>query len=853
VLKAWLASALLCLVAACGGGGSSEPANEPPHAAVLASGDVRADGGAMAITLGGLLRLDASGSTDQDADDLSYEWSLSSRPAGSTAAFTGGTGPVVEWTPDAMGTYTFTLKVTDAHGATATADVSVTVDNHPPASSLLVTPQFTAEPSTAPTQSVTVGAVVLLDANASTDPDGDALSIAFELIAKPAGSSAALTTAGKSARLTTDAKGLFKVQVTGNDGRGGSFVSIYSFDADNLVPNPVVAATVDAVVAQGGSQTIQASVGYDVVLNSGASTDPDGNAITRAWTMNSRPAGSSATLSSSNAQSTGLSPDVLGDYVVLLTVTDSHGAKSEYTTTVSVNNRRPVANIATNATPQSLPSAPAVLVPLGTTVTLRGSLSTDADGDTLSYAWTVASRPAGSTAALSATNVADPSITPDVEGSYQFRLRATDPQGAFSERVITLNVGSHAPVAVVDRSRVTVMAGSPASMSGAMSFDEDGDALTYSWSLDAKPASSTATISNATTSTLSFSPDIAGTYVVALTVRDGSSASIVYVTVKAMAQLSNTVALSFVPDDAKYSRGLDKLVIAAGNPDALRIVDPFVGSIKSVSLPTTVKNFSLSPDGKLAIVLHEGAMSLVDLDAGTLIHTSSTAGSQTDAFVTNEGIAFLIGQTGGQWVDEGVVTIDGRTGTKIEQPDRYWLFYGTQYGVFADKLNKVLLMSQGLSPADIDYFTFDPATNLVTDAGDSPYHGDYSMGTPLFLSESQDLVFTAYGTYFRSDTLRYAGKLSGVDYTQSMSHSSANEELLVLPWSWSSSNYPSSYKRFSGSLLMPDTDLNMPLVNGSQSYGIRIFHSGSGAHVMLAQTGTDEPQGQGAQYYVLVR
>lgn len=852
MLKAWLASAALCLVAACGGGGS-EPKNDPPRAAVLASGDVRADGGAMTITLGGMLRLDASGSTDADADTLSYEWTLKARPAGSTVAFTPAAGAVVEWAPDAMGAYTFSLKVTDSHGASATADVVVTVDNHAPLSSLLVTPRFTAEPSYAPTQPVTVGAVVLLDANASTDPDGDALGISFELVEKPAGSSAGLVTAGKSTRLTTDAKGLYKVQVTGSDGRGASFVSVYTFDADNLVPNPVVAAAVGAVTADGGSATVQASVGYDVVLDGSASADPDGNAITRAWTFKSLPAGSSATLSSSNGASTGFSPDALGDYVVLLTVADSHGAKSEYTTTVSVNNRRPVATIGTNATPQSLPSAPTVLVPLGTTVTLRGSLSTDADGDTLTYAWTVTSRPAGSAAALSATDVADPVITPDVEGSYRFRLRATDPKGAFSERVVTLNVGSHAPVAVVDRSRVTVMAGAPASISGAMSFDEDGDALTYSWSLDAKPANSTSTISNATASTLSFSPDIAGTYVVALTVRDGSAASIAYVTVKAMADLSNVVALSFVPDDAKYSRGLDKLVIASGNPNSLRIVDPFVGAIKSVSLPTTVKNFSLSPDGKLAIVLHEGSMSLVDLDAAQLIHTSSTGGSQTDAFVTNEGIAFLIGQTGGQWVDEGVVTIDARNGTKIEQPDRYWLFYGTQYGVFADKLNKVLLMSQGLSPADIDYFTFDPATNLVTDSGDSPYHGDYSMGTPLFLSESQDLVFTAYGTYFRSDTLRYAGKLAGVDYTTSMSHSSANEELLVLPWSWGSQTYTSSYKRFSGSLLMPDTDLSMPLVNGSQSYGIKVFHSGSGAHVLLAQTGTDEPQGQGAQYYVIAR
>lgn len=855
VFRSGLAALVVASLAACGGGGGSPETSQPaanhaPRATLLASGDVRASGSEISATLGGLVRLDGSTSMDDDHDALGYEWTLVSKPAGSVVALPSSTASLVEWRPDVMGDYTLSLKVSDPHGASSTQQVVVTVNNRAPVSSLVMTTQFAAIPVTLPTQAVTVGANVLLDASASTDPDGDTVSVGFVLTEKPASSTATLSIVGKMARLVPDALGQFKVRVTGTDARGATFESNYSFDANNRAPNPIMAASVTPVVASAGQNTVQASVGYDVVLNGGASSDPDGDAITRQWTM-TKPAGSTAVLSSASGTASGFSADLLGNYVVTLTATDPRGAKSVYTTTVQVNNRRPIANIGTNATPQALPSVPNVRLPLGTELTLRGSASVDADGDALAYVWSVDARPTGSTAALSAANVADPKFTADREGSFIFRLRVTDTAGAFSERTIGVDVGSHAPVAVLNRNRMSLLVGASAQASASLSFDEDGDAMSFQWTLDARPSGSSATIVNSNTANLVFTPDIAGTYIAAVTVSDGHSASIGYVTIKALAQISSSVSLGFVPDDARYSTGLDKLVAVATNPNTVRIIDPFTGSLTSVALPVGVKNFSLSPDGKLAVVLHEGLFSLVDLETSALIRTASTSGAQTDAFVTNAGIVFLIGQTGGQWVNESVVTINGRTGVKIAQTGGYMgMFYGTQYGVFADRLNKVFLMEQGLSPSDIDYFSFNPATYQVTNMGDSPYHGDYSMTAPLFLTDNQDLVFTAYGNFFRTDTLAYAGRLAGVTQMRGFSHSSLAEEALVLQ---GGSSYPASYKRFTGSLMLPDADLALPLVNGAQSYGIKIFHSAAGAHVVLVQTGSDAPRGTGAQYHVITR
>lgn len=866
-LQRGLAALVVTSLVACGGGGgggsetAAPAANRAPRATVLASGDVGAVGADVHGTLGGMIRLDGTASSDDDHDTLSYEWTLVAKPAASQLVLPAAGAATLEWRPDAIGVYTVALKVSDSKGGSSTQQLTITVDNHAPVSSLAVTAQFTAVPMTAPTQAVTVGASIVLDATASTDPDGHAVTVTFELTERPAASSAALTTLGKTARLATDTTGLFKVKVKGSDGRGGSFESLYTFNADNRAPNPVVATAVQPLVADAGQGAVQASVGYDVVLNGTGSSDPDGDPLTHGWLMTSRPPGSAAALSSANGTATALRPDVLGNYVVTLTVTDSRGAKSVRTTVVEVNNRRPVAQITTNATPLALPSAPNVRLPLGTEVTLRGSASTDADGDTLSYAWSVDARPAGSTALLSAGNVADPRFTADQEGSYIFRLRVTDSAGAFSERTIGIDVGTHAPVAMLDRNRMSLLVGSVAQASASLSFDDDGDALSFEWTLDAKPVGSSASIATANTQNLSFTPDVPGTYVAAVTVRDARSASVGYVTIRALAQITGSVTLDFLPDDARYSTGLDKLVAVATNPNTVRIIDPFIGSVRSVALPVAVKNFSLSPDGKLAVVLHEGLFSLIDLDTATLIRTSATGGAQTDAFVTNSGVVFLIGQTGGQWVDESVVAIDGRTGAKIVQTGGYMgMFYGTQYGVFADRLNKVFLMEQGLSPSDISYFSFNPATLQVTDMGDSPYHGDYSMAVPLFLSGTQDLLFTAYGNFFRTDTLAYAGQLSGVTRMLGFTHSSSEQEALVLQAGPSNSNsypypptYPSAYKRFTGSLLLPDGELALPQVNGAQSYGIKIFHSAAGSHVVLVQTGSNEQHGAGAQYHVIVR
>nr|BAL59251.1 hypothetical conserved protein [Candidatus Acetothermum autotrophicum] len=103
--------------------GPPKPPNQPPIANA---------GPDQTVTVGTLVTLDGSKSSDPDGDPLTFSWSIISQPEGSTATLTDADKAQAKFTPDVVGDYIIELVVTDPDGATGSDQVKVTAQPPPP-------------------------------------------------------------------------------------------------------------------------------------------------------------------------------------------------------------------------------------------------------------------------------------------------------------------------------------------------------------------------------------------------------------------------------------------------------------------------------------------------------------------------------------------------------------------------------------------------------------------------------------------------------------------------------------------------------------------------------------------------
>jgi hypothetical protein len=181
-------------------------------------------------------------------------------------------------------------------------------------------------------------------------------------------------------------------------------------------------------------------VGDLAILDATASTDANNDTLSYVWVLSSRPAGSTASLSSNNIAKPQFVADKLGNYTATVTVTDGQGGSSTASVTVTaVVNSAPIANAGLNQK-----------VNLNAIVTLSGDQSTDADSDPLTYAWQFVSKPAASSAVLSNPNTISPTFVPNIDGTYVVRLTVTDNHGAASATPAVVAVTVSTQVAMIN-------------------------------------------------------------------------------------------------------------------------------------------------------------------------------------------------------------------------------------------------------------------------------------------------------------------------------------------------------------------------------------------------------------------
>jgi hypothetical protein len=84
-------------------------------------------------------------------------------------------------------------------------------------------------------------------------------------------------------------------------------------------------------------------------------------------------------------------------------------------------------------------------VSTGSLVTLDGSGSSDADGNTITYSWSFSSKPAGSNATLSDSTIVNPTFMADVAGTYLLSLVVNDGTADSVADTVTITAASDEP------------------------------------------------------------------------------------------------------------------------------------------------------------------------------------------------------------------------------------------------------------------------------------------------------------------------------------------------------------------------------------------------------------------------
>ncbi len=605
------------------------------------------------VAEGAAVTLNGSGS-DPEGEALTYAWSQTSGQtvslSDSTAAAPTFTAPT-QLTEDA--TLVFSLVVTDARNAASTADtVTITVTagtNDKPTA------------NAGPDQTVAEGAAVTLNGSGS-DPEGEALTYAWSQTSGQtvslSDSTAAAPTFTAPTQLTEDATLVFSLVVT--DARNAASTA-------DTVTITVTAGTNDKPTANAGpDQTV--AEGAAVTLN-GSGSDPEGEALTYAWSQTS---GQTVSLSDSTAAApTFTAPTQLTEDATLvfsLVVTDARNAASTAdTVTITVTagtNDKPTAN-----------AGPDQTVAEGAAVTLNGSGSSDPEGETLTYAW---SQTSGQDVTLNGAATASPSFTAPTDLTANavlvFSLTVTDARNAASTAdTVTVTAGTNdAPTANAGPDQ-TVAEGAAVTLDGSGSSDPEGEALTYAWS---QTSGQTVNLSGDNTASPSFTAptDLAADAVLvfSLTVTDArneaSTADTVTITVTAG---TNDAPTANAGPDQTVAEGAAVTLDGSGSSDPEGETLTYAWSQTSGQTVNLSGDNTASPSFTAPTDLAANAVLVFSLTVTDARNAASTADTVTVTAGTNDAPTANAGPD--QTVAEGAtVTLDGSASSDPEdQPLTY--------------------------------------------------------------------------------------------------------------------------------------------------------------------------------------
>ena len=194
--------------------------------------------------------------------------------------------------------------------------------------------------------------------------------------------------------------------------------------------------------------------------------------------------------------------------------------------------------------------------------------------------------------------------------------------------------------------------------------------------------------------------------------------------------------------DAEYSKATDLLVYVSSDV-TLSVYHPATKAVEVVPLfyyPTCV---SVSSDGTKAVVGHDAHVSYVDLQTASLINTHDISCNANDIVLGDNGWAYVF-PTRDQWVSIHCINV---TLPNASETTGGSLYAGSK-GKMLPNGKFLYVVVSGISPANIK--KYDIRNGTVEFMYDSPYWGDYPIGSNLWFSQNGNRLFTNAGTVFKT-------------------------------------------------------------------------------------------------------
>lgn len=378
--------------------------------------------------------------------------------------------------------------------------------------------------------------------------------------------------------------------------------------------------------------------GSAVTLDGSGSIDVEASPLAYNWRLASAPAGSSASLSDAAIVNPQFTPDLNGEYVVSLTVNDGTEESAEQNVTVVASNL-PDLSVSVDSVISENST-----VRFNYTVTNQGVVSlVNPTAYNLSFWSDVATQPDLNNTNMTCSTTLSAVLAPNETYSgtilcYDAAQLGTayagvDVSGAIDEVYETNNMSpgfawaliNVAPVADAGADKMNLLVGVLSRLSGLASDLNRDDTLTYSWSVVSAPAgSSSVLLSDETTLTPGFTPDVEGDYILSLTASDGVLESVDTVNYSAIdlgTNISGDTPLT-IPAYSPSPIEINSTITVTGGVASVQYVRVFVDidHTRDLDLYLTL----IAPDGR-SVALSSGNGSWAADYTNTLFDDFATA------------------------------------------------------------------------------------------------------------------------------------------------------------------------------------------------------------------------------------